>query len=135
MRLLNFRYDDRFGFAYRGTGQATQAIQRPHRDRLVRHLKNIRRTHFDALFAGIAFLGIDIDQIDFVVSGCLWHDRLPLSEFSDCPLKSRQRVFDGLIADTESDPKMTGAIEPAARDDQNSFFFQRIYKFDIIRNR
>ena len=54
--------------AYGRASQASQAILGSYGNSLVRHFENIRWTHQNAFLAGIAEIGLHVDQIYFIIS-------------------------------------------------------------------
>ena len=73
IKVLYFRDNNRFGFADSFTGLAPQTILRPGWVRLVGHVENFSRTINDAVFTSVAPVGINIYQINFVISHYFWH--------------------------------------------------------------
>ena len=71
--FLDFGYNNGLGLAHRSTRKASQAILRPHRYRLMGHLKDLGRAHQHALFTRITPVRIDIDQINLVISEYFTH--------------------------------------------------------------
>ena len=55
--------------------------------------------------------------------------------FPNRPLKPGHRIFNRVIIHTEGDTEIAGSVETTAGNHQDTFFFQCIYKFDIIRYR
>jgi hypothetical protein len=74
---LYFRDNYGLGLADRFTGPASQAVLRPVRIGLDRKIEDIDRAIDDAFFASVAFLRIDVDQVDFVIDKFLPHENGP----------------------------------------------------------
>jgi len=81
---LYFSDDNSFRFTHRCACQASQTVLGSDGNCLVRHFKNIYRTHFQTLFTGITFVRVHVNQIDFVISQCLRHNSSLLMSY---PLK------------------------------------------------
>jgi hypothetical protein len=73
----------------------------------MRHFKDFYRTIFDAVFAGITFVRIDIDEINFVVPQYLCHNCIPVfGSRRGLPYVREENKFEYRISKPETNPNI-----------------------------